>query len=246
MATTTPANLDPIAEIAALRDARRRLVDAYEEVLQRAIVDDRDVFDDEQATMDQLRKETRTLDARIAAKEALRDPVAEALTPQALKETPPMRTSQPVVTPLRSTAVGSPAVHTGEIRRYSVTNAIAFMFGDDKRDGLDTGLEVEFDQEMRKRGFQTRHGGFWLSYPGALDEAGYRARDISSAPGGAAQALASIEWRPDLFRLTTDALRPTLGGFKRSSQRHLCWLIEATGQVSLRVFSNQVSFGAGS
>ena len=35
-------------------------------------------------------------------------------------------------------------------------------------------------------------------------------------------------------------------GFKRSSQRRLCWLIEATGQASLQAFSNQASFGAGS
>jgi hypothetical protein len=35
------------------------------------------------------------------------------------------------------------------------------------------------------------------------------------------------------------------GGFKRSSQHGLCLRIEATGQASLRVFSNQASFGAG-
>ena len=37
-----------------------------------------------------------------------------------------------------------------------------------------------------------------------------------------------------------------LGGFKRSSQHDLCWLIGETGQAPLRVFSNQASFGAAS
>ena len=36
------------------------------------------------------------------------------------------------------------------------------------------------------------------------------------------------------------------GGFKRSSQHDLCWLIGETGQAPLRVFSNQASFGAAS
>ena len=40
--------------------------------------------------------------------------------------------------------------------------------------------------------------------------------------------------------------RGSQGGFKRSSQRSLCWPIEATGQAPLRAFSNQASFGAGS
>jgi hypothetical protein len=40
--------------------------------------------------------------------------------------------------------------------------------------------------------------------------------------------------------------RDVLGGFKRSSQQSLCWLIEAIGQAPLQAFSNQASFGAGS
>src|SRR4051812_36467741 len=32
------------------------------------------------------------------------------------------------------------------------------------------------------------------------------------------------------------------GGFKRSSQHSLCWLLEATGQAPRQVFSNQASF----
>jgi putative transposase len=36
------------------------------------------------------------------------------------------------------------------------------------------------------------------------------------------------------------------GGFKQSSQRGICWLIEATGQAPLRAFSKQASFVAGS
>jgi hypothetical protein len=35
------------------------------------------------------------------------------------------------------------------------------------------------------------------------------------------------------------------GGFKRSSQQHLCWPIEATGQALLQVSSNRASFAAG-
>ena len=39
--------------------------------------------------------------------------------------------------------------------------------------------------------------------------------------------------------------REVLGGFKRSSQHAVCSPIGATGQAPLRVFSRQVSFGAG-
>jgi transposase InsO family protein len=40
--------------------------------------------------------------------------------------------------------------------------------------------------------------------------------------------------------------RGAQGGFKRSSQHDLCWLIGETGQEPLRVSSNQASFGAAS
>jgi putative transposase len=40
--------------------------------------------------------------------------------------------------------------------------------------------------------------------------------------------------------------RGSQGGFKQSSQRGICWLIEATGQAPLRAFSKQASFVAGS
>jgi transposase InsO family protein len=40
--------------------------------------------------------------------------------------------------------------------------------------------------------------------------------------------------------------RGVQGGFKWSSQHHVCRPIEVTGQELLQAFSNQVSFGAGS
>ena len=40
--------------------------------------------------------------------------------------------------------------------------------------------------------------------------------------------------------------RGSQGGFKWSSQQHVCRPIESTGQALLRAFSNQASFGAGS
>ena len=47
--------------------------------------------------------------------------------------------------------------------------------------------------------------------------------------------------KPDIFN--TD--QGSQGGFKRSSQQHLCWPIEATGQALLQVSSNRASFAAG-
>jgi hypothetical protein len=202
-----PADLDPLGQRIWLRERRQALLDHYEETLKRAIDEDRDVSDLEQRDMNADRAEVEKIDARIAEIDRNgQDALAARLAPPAHKEeTRAMRT-----TALRSTAISSPAIHSGQTRRYSVTRAVQFAHGDAERDDVDAGLEKEFDQEMRRRGFQTRHGGFWISYAGALDEAGYVRRDISSAPGGGAAALASIKWRPDLFTLTVDALRPTL------------------------------------
>ena len=60
-------------------------------------------------------------------------------------------------------------------------------------------------------------------------------------------ALLMAIWRrgrPDALLHHSD--RGSQGGFKRSSQHDLCWLIGETGQAPLRVFSNQASFGAAS
>jgi transposase InsO family protein len=62
----------------------------------------------------------------------------------------------------------------------------------------------------------------------------------------AALDMALAARRPPPGSLIHHSDRGVQGGFKRSSQQSRCWLIEATGQVPLQAFSNQVSFGAGS
>jgi hypothetical protein len=60
-----------------------------------------------------------------------------------------------------------------------------------------------------------------------------------------ADALLMAVWRrgkPDALMHHSD--RGSQGGFKRSSQHSVCQPIEATGQASLRAFSNQASFAA--
>jgi putative transposase len=60
----------------------------------------------------------------------------------------------------------------------------------------------------------------------------------------AALVMALQRWQPGKG-LIHHSDRGVQGGFKWSSQHGLCWLIEATGQALLRVFSKQASFGAG-
>ena len=62
----------------------------------------------------------------------------------------------------------------------------------------------------------------------------------------AALDMALAARRPPPGSLIHHSDRGSQGGFKRSSQQSRCCLIEATGQVPLQAFSNQVSFGAGS
>ena len=60
--------------------------------------------------------------------------------------------------------------------------------------------------------------------------------------GGVPAVSEALRMAPEKITALIDA--QVLGGFKRSSQHSLCWLLEATGQAPLQVFSNQASFGA--
>jgi HK97 family phage prohead protease len=95
----------------------------------------------------------------------------------------------------------APAIR-GEPRQWSFGRCLALMDGVPVAQ-VDWGLEKEISDELSKAVPTDRPGGIRIPFAMML-------RAIGNLPGDAGASLAGVDWRPELFGLDVEAIRPAL------------------------------------
>jgi HK97 family phage major capsid protein len=204
MATPRTAPASPPPALSG-RERRGQLLASCQAVVDRARAANRDLTDQEAETFDGFAREIDEIDA--APEEALaRASSTDTPTPRRLTMTRSglaIRTSAPV------TSITAPAIIGEADQTWSYGAALSLMLGE-RDPEVDTGFVREIDAELRTRGAQARHGGFLVPLGAMMSGGDLRQKQIGTTPGGAGEALVTVDYRADLFGLDVAAMRARL------------------------------------